>query len=342
MASSAAGLPPGLTQRTFALWSVRDEEGVEGMGEASPLPGYSPDEAAEAQVDLRSLDDSPLEVDLALSAHQLLERLHETIPLESPSARFAVESAALDWLGKVRGEPVHRLLGASEPRSIPIARLVLASAPDAWPAEVDAHVAAGVRHLKFKVGGELDAQLRALTEIRSRHPELAIRLDANRGMSLADLRRHATKLLRLRLELLEEPVRLADWDDALMFELPFALDETLRDAAKTRSLLPNPDVVAVIIKPTVVGGVRQALELGALAAAHGVRPVLSHTFDGPIARAASAEIALALGTTLAAGLGAHPALDLWPPHRSAAFSENEIVSHGRPGLGLELGEGFDA
>ena len=70
-----------------------------------------------------------------------------------------------------------------------------------------------------------------------------------------------------------------------------------------------------------------ALEAAERAASSGADYLVSHTFDGPIARAAAAELALSLQTPLAAGLGDHPGLHLWPPHQIAAIAGREIVPH---------------
>ena len=124
--------------------------------------------------------------------------------------------------------------------------------------------------------------------------------------------------------------------------LPYALDESLRDEELSRRLLESGSIRAVVLKPTVLGGLRAAFEIAERAAAHGAQYLVSHTFDGPIARAATAELALALQTELAAGLGSHPALALWPPHRIAAIRGRQIVPHDAPGLGLHFDEDTDA
>ena len=110
----------------------------------------------------------------------------------------------------------------------------------------------------------------------------------------------------------------------------------------SRRLLGEGHVRALVIKPAVVGGVTATLDLAKIAREYGAEPVLSHTFDGPIARAATAELALALQTKLAAGLGSHPALDLWPRHRIAAIRGRQIGPHAVPGLGLEFEGRSDA
>jgi L-alanine-DL-glutamate epimerase-like enolase superfamily enzyme len=116
------------------------------------------------------------------------------------------------------------------------------------------------------------------------------------------------------------------------------LDETLRDADLSRRVLESGKVCAVVIKPTVLGGLRASFEVAERAAAHGAEYLVSHTFDGPIARAVTAELALALQTKLAAGLGWHPALELWPAHHTAAIRDRQIAPHDAPGLGLHFEE----
>jgi L-alanine-DL-glutamate epimerase-like enolase superfamily enzyme len=119
------------------------------------------------------------------------------------------------------------------------------------------------------------------------------------------------------------------------------LDETLRDDALSQKLLDSGKIRALVIKPTVLGGLRASFAVAERAAAHGAQYLVSHTFDGPICRAVTAELALALQTELAAGLAPHPALALWPPHRIAAIRERWIKPHEAPGLGLDLEEDLD-
>ncbi len=293
--------------------------------------------------DLQRLVDAPLEVSSLASPLELLVDAFAAHPLTHPASRFALETALLDWLGQTRGRPVHQVLGGNvERRPIPIADLVLEQDPASWPTHVDALLADGASHLKLKVGADLGHEVSALQTIRRAHPTLPLRLDANGRIPLDSLRRHATALEGLELELFEEPVAADEWPAALDLSLPFALDESLRDEGLSGRLLESGAIHAVVIKPMVLGGLRASLAIAEEAAAHGARYLVSHTFDGPIARAITAELALTLQTELAAGLGHHPALDLWPPHRIAGIRARQIVPHQEPGLGLVFEEDPDA
>ncbi|TFH30327.1 MAG: hypothetical protein E4H00_05350 [Myxococcales bacterium] len=343
LTESLVGAAAGHSKRAFTVLRLMRNDGTTGLGEASPLPGYSPDSMAEVSDELQRLVEAPLEVSPLARPLDLLVDAFAAHPLQHPASRFALETALLDWFGRTHGEPVHRVLGGDAQRQpIPIASLVMETNPAAWPASADALLARGATHLKLKVGSDLAVEVAALQTIRRAHPTLRLRIDANRGIPLAALRRHAASLEDLELELLEEPVAPADWLTALELPLPFGLDESLRDEDLSRRLLASGAIRAVVIKPMVLGGIRASFAVAELAAAHGAEYLVSHTFDGPIARAATAELALALQTELAAGLGLHPALALWPPHHIAAIHGDRIEPHDAPGLGLHFDEDSDA
>jgi len=135
--------------------------GLVGEGEASPLPGYSPDDLDSCRAALR--DTGPT----------------------TPAAELARFAARLDLEGKRRGLPAHALLGASR-TALPLATLV---------SDIDAAAAAwrrGVRTLKVKIGRDHARDGDLLATIRERFPEAELRLDANgRAVDTHDLARFA-------------------------------------------------------------------------------------------------------------------------------------------------------
>jgi L-alanine-DL-glutamate epimerase-like enolase superfamily enzyme len=339
LSDSLVGPAAGLRKRAFAVLRLMRADGTTGLGEASPLPGYSTESIEDVGNELRRLVEGPVRADPLASPLDLLTAAFAAHPLGCPSSRFALETALLDWLGHTRGTPLHEVLAGKTLRQpIPIADLVAERDCASWPALADALLADGATHLKFKIGLDLEAELTALGAIRRAHPGIALRVDANRLVALDALRKHAASLEALELELLEEPVAAEHWPAVCSLPLPFALDETLRDQALSERLLKDGRIRAVVLKPTVIGGLRASFEIAERAAAYGASYLVSHTFDGPIARAAAAELALALQTELAAGLGPHPALELWPPHRIGAIRGRQIIAHDLPGLGLEFDE----
>lgn len=337
------GAAGGLARRAFGVLTLMRGDGTAGVGEASPLPGYSPDSIEEAAEELHRLVDRAVRVNPLGSPFEVLSELLSVHPVRCPSSMFAIETALLDWLGHVRGKPLHEVLaGEAERETIPIADLVSEADASVWPERVDALVEDGATHLKLKVGVDLDREVEALSEIRRAHPDVPLRLDGNQRVPIDKLRRHADALESLRLELFEEPVPPIQWEAALDLPLPFALDEALRDPTLSARLLETGRIRAVVLKPMVLGGFRASFSAAERAAECGADYLVSHTFDGPIARAATAELALGLQTKAAAGLGSHPGLELWPPRRIAAVRGRAIRPHSEPGLGLHFEEETDA
>jgi L-alanine-DL-glutamate epimerase-like enolase superfamily enzyme len=166
----------GLSRRTFAVLRLMRSDGTTGLGEASPLPGYSPDSISEVSEELQRLADEPVRANPLAGPSELLAQTFAAHPLKHPSSRLALETAMLDWLGHSQGKPVHQILaGDVAAQPIPIADLVV-QAPAAWPARVDALLTDGATHLKLKVGSDLDAEVAALREIRRAHPTVPLRI----------------------------------------------------------------------------------------------------------------------------------------------------------------------
>jgi o-succinylbenzoate synthase len=286
-----------------------------GLGEASPLPGYSSDTLAEAETALRSLDVSALEraVDVE-DIGEALKSVAELLPRRQPAARMALETAALDLRGQQRGVSAPALLGADPGDARALAWLV--DAPGTLMLEAILRAQrAGYGHFKIKMGGagHLEAELAGVRELRQAigaGPRL--RLDANQGWSEAQAAAACSMLEALDIEFIEEPCSgLA----RLPTRIPVALDESLQDLdpADLEALALTSGAGVVVLKPMILGGLSRCLELGRRARALNLGVVVSHSFDGPVALAAAAALALALPAGIAQGLAPHAGLTAWPP-----------------------------
>lgn len=302
------------------MLTLEDARGNRGVGEASPLPGHSPDTLHDCREELSRIGQFPIDP----FAHP---------PLGSPAATFALETAWLDLAAQRERRSISELLGRHRER-VPISALLTAEDPSEAIREARLAIARGIRTLKIKVARrslrEDLALVRALRDAFG--DDLALRLDANRRWSLDAANRALIAMEPFAPELVEEPAH--DWGrlDACV---PLALDESLidMDADQIRTLASQKVVSALILKPMLLGGFSRCLELAHLAEELGLACVVTHLFDGPIAMAAAAELALALpGRVLACGLDRHPRL----PEGSIIpqLRESEIRPHGSIGLGV--------
>ncbi len=248
----------------------------------------------------------------------------------SPSARFAIETALLAAAAREMGMPLASLLVPKPAASLPCACVV----DD--PAAARRAVLAGVRTLKIKVGptnGEIDRVI----AIHRTAPDAMLRLDANRSWPRDRVASILRALAELPIEFVEEPSAnsFALLTDPL--PVPIALDESLAllSPEQTTRALASPNLAAIVVKPTLVGGLANAIQLAARAREAGKRVVFSHTLEGPIGTAACAALAVAIGERdTAVGLAPHPALASWPiglPH----LTPKALHASLEPGLGLD-------
>lgn len=271
---SGGGAARGVTRRDGVVIELRGERGVCARGEASPLPRMSPDTLAEAEAACRAFAPGP----------RGDWRAPEVV---SPAARFAIESALLGLLAAERGVGAADVLagevGRVAARGVPVAHVV------DTVAEARALAARGVRTLKLKVT-DSDAAIAWVREIAAAVPGVQLRLDANRGWSAG--RGDALADLGAQLAFVEEPGAACG--------LPVALDESLAAMtdAEVAAAVARGGVAALVLKPTLLG-LDRAWRLAQLC----TPAVISHTLEGPVGRAACAELALAVGAGCAHGLG---------------------------------------
>ena len=154
--------------------------------------------------------------------------------------------------------------------------------------------------VKLKVGRQpnVEEDARLVRQVRSSlasHQRL--RLDANRAWDFATARQFARGIAGCDIEYLEEPLQDPHQLETLYSAtgLPYALDETLSEGM---SLGGFPQVAALIIKPTLLGGQSRVEALKSL----GTPLVFSACYESGVGIARVAELAQLYSPTIPAGL----------------------------------------
>jgi L-alanine-DL-glutamate epimerase-like enolase superfamily enzyme len=307
------------SRRDGWLLRLMDGERTLGLGEATPLPGFGNDTLALAETELRALPPPPeaLEDGLALAA-----------ACRSPSARFAVESALFDAHARARGEPLSRLLARRAPEPVE-RRVLIGKLGDAELfARARAASARGARRWKVKSdGSDVERDGAILRELAP----ASVCVDFNGCLTDPDA---LAAYAHAGVSSVEEPTR-----DLLALgacALPWFADESL--VAHERELVASPACAGVVLKPTVLGGFVRCLALGQRARDAGKHVVVGHAFEGPVALAGCAALALALGAE--AAVDAHAALAGFVPARLAEIPNAghplSLVPASEPGLAVRL------
>jgi o-succinylbenzoate synthase len=340
LARSASNSARSWHERSGLLVRLHDAAGRTGYGEASPLPGYSPDGLGDCEAVLGRFAWSALQpaADFASVARLVAQQ----IPATLPAARFAAELAALDLLGQQTQAAAWRLLAAEPATAAPLGLATLLDAADAEGALVAADAAKqrGITTFKLKVGrcDAFERELSLLRKLRARFGHaVRLRLDANRAWSARRAAERLQALAEIEPEFVEEPVSARQLHELGSSPVPLALDESLQTESLEAAApwLRSCRIEAVVLKPMALGGLAACLELAAGARRHGLAVVVSHLFDGPVALAGCAALALCAGSAgRAAGLDRHAGLGVWPSATIATLTEHAIVPSDAPGLGL--------
>ncbi|WP_297615031.1 N-acetyl-D-Glu racemase DgcA [uncultured Roseicyclus sp.] len=182
------------------------------------------------------------------------------------AARNAVDCALWDLAAKSAGRPVWELAGLCAPLPVITAFTLSLDAPEAMRAAAARHAHRPL--LKIKLGTPED--MPRLEAVRRGAPKARIIVDANEGWSpgiYADLAPH---LVRLGVELVEQPL-LAGADEMLAEiarPLPVCADESCHDRSSLPGLRGKYDMVNIKLDKT--GGLTEALALKAEAEAQGL------------------------------------------------------------------------
>ena len=295
------GAARGRDEREALILAVRSDLGTTGLGEAAPLAGLSIDRIEDAERAVAELAARlPIAIDSPGHATALADRI-----TAAPAARFAIETALLAALAQHARRSIASLWG-----SVPQGELACSVVVDD---EADA-LAAGTRWLKVKVGdATFESDLARVRRIARAVPTAKLRLDANRSWPRERALERLRALADLPVQYVEEPCEAAHELLDHPLPVPIALDESLV-ALGPRELeraLAAPQLAALVLKPTVLGGFARCLALAAAARAHGHAPIVTHALEGPVGTAACVELARAIAADVAVGLAPHPALAGW-------------------------------
>lgn len=325
------------------LLRLLGDGGVEGWGEASPLPGFSREGVEETARQLSelaaSMGEGEITTDWIDPGGALDAELDELDP--APSTRFAFELAVCNLRAAQRGEPLPELLAPRPAAAVAVNGLLSGTAENVL-AEAHRMRDAGYETVKLKVGGGPVGE--DLDLLRAVSAELGggtvLRLDANRAWSFEEAVEFARGIAGVRMEYVEEPLsdpaglpRLA-----ADYGLPVALDESLV-GMEPEELSGYRYARAAVLKPTLLGGISHTLRLAEEARSLGIVPVVSSAYESGVGTLALAALAAAVGGA-PAGLDTYrrlsvdvlrPPLELPVPRFSVRelFSVRREVDRGR-------------
>ncbi len=277
---------------------IRGDDGLVGIGEASPMQGGL------ASLGIIARDLAPALIGQDPLDHAVLQDrlLHKFVKLGPEGALTgalaAVDIALWDLKGKLLGQPIYKLLGGAWRTRLPfyasiggngernvdeVLRVVEARLAD-QPAAVKIRFDADRTLLDHDIPGDI-AKARAVRRLVGDGFPLAF--DANNGYSVGGAIRVGRALEELGYWWFEEPVQ--HYHVKAMGEVARRLDITVSAGEQTYTLSGLADLIEAgvrMVQPDIVkmGGITGLLRCAALAQAHGVelvphqtQPMIGHT-----------------------------------------------------------------
>lgn len=319
-------------QATTVIVEVRVAD-LEGVGEAFPVAYYGESVGTIGVVvpalaeSLGTLDDPPSGIDAARAWLTEADRVMAAAIGNHGGAKAGLDIALHDLVARGLGVPLHELLGTTP--DIPPTDFSIGIDAPAAVAERAAR-ATGFPALKIKVGGPSD--LETLEAVRGVF-DGPLRVDANTGWSPEAGERLIPELVRLGVELIEQPFPARHLPRLRWLQerspIPIVVDESAVTIDDLDALVGV--VAGVNVKLTKCGGVGPALAMMRRARELGFRVMLGCMEETSVGIAAAAALA---GLAEWVDLDGNLLLARDPYEGLVLGGDKRWVLGGEPGLGV--------
>ena len=345
----------------FVLVRVYTDEGLVGLGEATPLPDWGGDfhrRAGETQETVSVVVDrvlapallgrDPRDVTGASRAMDQVLQGHNY-------AKAAIDIALHDIWGKAAGLPLYRMLGGTVRDRVEVAHMIGLMPEDEVLNEAKGAYRDGCRAFQIKGGDDDDRDVRVVRALRAElGDDVWLRLDANQGYTTA---KRALRVLRCldgaRLDAIEQPV-IGPREMGLVTrgtDVMVIADESCWDPHDALEVACAGSVDAISIYLAKAGGIARAREVAAIARAAGMVCDVNGSLESGIGTAANVHFALATpAVSLPCVISVNSPEGKHPHQITGHYYSDDIITeplpsqggsllptHG-PGLGIEIDE----
>lgn len=313
-----------------------DHRGEAGLGEATPLPGWT-----------ESLEDCEAALERALDTYENEGHSAALLELDAgtvPAARHGFATALLDADARADGVPLARWFDPDASLgSVPVNATIGDGSVAATTAAAEDAVAGGFDCLKLKAGVrsvEEDVE-RVRATMDAVGEDVTLRVDANGAWDAETAQRALDSFEEIGVAYVEQPLPASDLEGHAALgrgSVGVAIDESFREFTAAEVLDAGVADV-VILKPMVLGGPGNAHTIAMRAREAGIEPVVTTTVDAVVARAAAVHVAAAIPAVEPCGLATANFLAEDLAADPAPVSDGRISVPEGPGLGVDVDGG---
>lgn len=285
-----------ITDAENVLVEIRTASGLSGWGECSPYRSIA-GETQDTCLAVGGLLAKALEGRSLFSLEENLHVLDRAI-FGNHCIKSAFDMAIYDLAAQAAGLPLYAYLGGANDKPLATDMTIGIGAPERMAAEAVRLCKEGFHAIKVKLGTTLEEDLARIEAIRSAiGPAVPLRIDANQGWDRLTAIQTLKALAPLGIDFCEQPVSRRD--DAALAEvrrsspIPIMADEALGDHYDALRLVRAGACDMFNIKLAKSGGIRNALQISAIAEAAGIPCQIGCFSESRLAITAFAHVALA-------------------------------------------------
>ena len=259
----------------------------------------------------------------------------------NPAARSAVDIALYDALSKFKDLPLVDLLGRVHKSFYTSVTIGIKSIESALE-EAKEYIHEGFRILKVKTGSDVSFDIELIKKLREKvGKHILIRVDANQGYDLEDLKFFFERTSNDNVEFIEQPLH-SDLDSK-MDELPIeirtvcAADESLHNPEDAKRLAVEPKKYGIYnIKLMKCGGINPSLKIASTAYSSGIDLMWGCMDESIISISAALHAAMACKATKYIDLDG--SFDLAKDLVSGGFKvvDGKMSLNDYPGIGFKM------
>ncbi|WP_172592240.1 muconate cycloisomerase family protein [Subtercola boreus] len=285
-----------VTAQSLILVRIRDENGNEGLGEASVIPRYGAETIEAIQVVINQYLAPPLiGMDTSL-IRRVLAMMDATVKGNS-YAKAAVEMACVDLAARALGVPASTLLGGAVHDRLPVLLVLSAGKADEDIALAQEMLDKRL-HNRFlvKLGKDdpRDDVARAIAVKNALGGDVRVHADANQGWDEASATWAIERLQDGGIAVVEQPLPTAEIDGMRRlterFTIPIMADEAIDTVQSALAFASVRAADAFSIKVTKHGGLLRTRDVASVAEAAGLTLFGGTMLESSVGTAAYAQV----------------------------------------------------
>lgn len=323
-----------------AFVEIELENGIIGYGSGNPSEYVVGEKLSDT---LRVLNGGDLAflVDRDIREFQgILVDIQQQLP-QNPAARAALDIAVYDAFTKLLDVPLASFLG-HKITSLPTSVTIGIKNVQETLIEAEEYFSMGFNVLKIKTGNDVEEDIERIKKLREKSGKsVVIRVDANQGYSVEQLKYFVDQTQHDDVEFIEQPLK-ATWIKEMKLDVPdeikkvIAADESLISPKDAMLLASEPKASDIFnIKLMKSGGIQPARRIASIAQDTGIDLMWGCNDESIISISAALHTALSFANTKYLDLDG--SLDLLEDVVKGGFEIKEgwMSITGKPGLGVD-------